>query len=151
MTVAVRRRRGSDLDAATLYALLALRMEVFVVEQSCPYLELDGRDLDPTTRHYWLESDGAEVISTLRLLEECSEDTAVFRIGRVCTRADRRGHGHSGRLMEAALSEVGDRTCRLSAQTYLTGMYARRGFRPDGPEFLDDGIAHVPMVREASR
>lgn len=151
MTAALRRCRGTDLDAATLYALLALRVEVFVVEQSCPYPELDGRDLDPATRHYWLESDGAEVISTLRLLEERSGDTAVFRIGRVCTRADRRGHGHSGRLMEAALSEVGDRTCRLSAQTYLTGMYARRGFSPDGEEFLDDGIAHLPMVREAPR
>lgn len=85
------------------------------------------------------------MISTLRLLQ----DVAGFRIGRVCTRAAERGHGHSARLLQAALAEVGDRPCRISAQTYLAGMYSRLGFTPDGAEFLEDGIPHVPMVRGA--
>jgi ElaA protein len=151
VTVALRRAWARDLDAPTLYALLALRMEVFVVEQSCPYLELDGRDLDTPTRHFWLESPGGEVISTLRLLEDQPNDGANFRIGRVCTKAAERGHGHTARLMRAALDEVGDRPCRISAQAYLADMYTRHGFVVDGAEFDEDGIAHVPMVRQARR
>ena len=144
MTVALRRSRGRDLDATTLYALLRLRVDVFVVEQSCPYAELDGRDLDASTRHFWLETPGEEVISTLRLMEEGDQ----FRIGRVCTKASDRGHGHTNRLMQAALAEVGSHPCKLSAQSYLADMYARHGFVQDGAEFVEDGIPHVPMLRE---
>lgn len=147
MTVALRRSWGRDLDAATLYALLTLRVDVFVVEQNCPYPELDGRDLEETTRHLWLENAGGEVISTLRLME----DPGQFRIGRVCTRAADRGHGHTSRLMDAALAEVGPHRCRISAQSYLADMYARHGFVVDGEEFVEDGIPHVPMVREPGR
>ena len=60
VTVALRRAWARDLDAPTLYALLRLRVEVFVVEQTCPYPELDGRDLEPQTRHFWLESPAGE-------------------------------------------------------------------------------------------
>lgn len=148
MTHPLRRAWARDLDASTLYALLTLRVEVFVVEQTCPYPELDGRDLEPQTRHFWLESAGGEVIATLRLLED---PQGGFRIGRVCTKASERGHGHTGRLMQAALAEVGDRPCRISAQSYLADMYARHGFVIDGPEFDEDGIAHVPMVLAAPR
>lgn len=146
MTPVLRRSRGKDLDAATLYELLKLRVEVFVVEQQCPYPELDGRDLASGTRHLWLEHDG-EVISTLRLME----DDACFRIGRVCTRRDSRGHGHTARLMAAALADVGERPCHLNAQSYLVEMYARHGFAKTGEEFLEDGIPHFPMSRVPRR
>jgi ElaA protein len=145
VTLPLHRRWAKDLDATALYALLQLRVEIFVVEQACPYLELDGLDLQPQTRHFWLETLGGEVISTLRLLQE----DAGFRIGRVCTRAAERGRGHTARLMRAALADVGDRACRISAQTYLAEMYGRHGFVQDGAEFLEDGIPHVPMVRGA--
>lgn len=147
MTAALRRRRGRDLDAATLYALLRLRVEVFVVEQDCPYLELDGWDLSRDTRHFWLETRSGAVLSTLRLMEEHPNGRKAFRIGRVCTAAAERGNGHTTRLLEAALAEVGGYPCHLNAQTYLTGMYARHGFSIDGPEFVEDGILHVPMRR----
>ena len=151
MTVALRRAWAPDLDAPTLYALMSLRVEVFVVEQSCPYPELDGRDLEPQTRHFWLEKPGGEVISVLRLLEDHPGGETVFRIGRVCTRVSERGRGHTARLMQAALAEVGSRDCRISAQTYLADMYARYGFVVAGAEFDEDGIAHVPMLREGHR
>ena len=151
MTVELRRAWAGDLDAATLYALLSLRVEVFVVEQNCPYPELDGRDLEPQTRHFWLENDSGAVVSTLRLLEDQTGGETQFRIGRVCTRADERGRGHTTCLMDAALAEIGDRPCRISAQTYLAEMYARHGFVSCGAEFDEDGIAHVPMLREGRR
>ena len=151
MTVALRRAWARDLDATTLYSLLKLRVEVFVVEQNCAYPELDGRDLEPQTRHFWLESPSGAVISTLRLLEDGPDGVTVFRIGRVCTQASDRGRGHTARLMNAALAEIGEHPCRISAQTYLSDMYTRHGFVTDGPEFDEDGIAHVPMLRAGPR
>ncbi|MHA3022532.1 GNAT family N-acetyltransferase [Mycobacterium sp. BMJ-28] len=150
MTVVSRRSWAQDLDAATLYELLKLRVEVFVVEQACPYPELDGRDLLAETRHFWLESNDGQVISTLRLMEEHPAGEKVFRIGRVCTKRAARGNGHTARLLQAALAEVGDHPCRIDAQTYLQDMYGAHGFVRDGDEFLEDGIPHVPMIRPGS-
>lgn len=108
MTEALRRVWAKDLDARALYELLKLRVEVFVVEQACPYPELDGRDLLAETRHFWLETPDGEVTCTLRLMEEHAGGEKVFRIGRLCTKRDARGQGHSNRLLCAALAEVGD-------------------------------------------
>jgi ElaA protein len=129
------------------YALLRLRVEVFVVEQACPYQELDGRDLDATTRHFWLAPDGAiqDARATLRMLEPVEGE---FRLGRVCVARHARGRGAARRLLEAALAEVGDAPCVLDAQTQLVGLYSGFGFEPAGAEFTEDGIAHVPMRRE---
>lgn len=170
MTPALRRAWAKDLDAATLYALLRLRVEVFVVEQACPYPELDGRDLLAETRHFWLELPGpggagprtpgrpalaepgaGPVVATLRLMEEHPGGVKEFRIGRVCTRRDQRGAGHAARLLTAALAEVGTHPCRIDAQIYLAEMYARHGFVADGPQFSEDGIPHLPMRRVAGR
>jgi ElaA protein len=142
------RRLSADLAPAMIYSLLRLRVEVFVVEQGCPYQELDGRDLDATTRHFWLAPDGAieDVQATLRMLEPTEDH---FRIGRVCTARDARGQGAARRLLEAALAEVGDAPCVLDTQSHLTDLYRAFGFVPSGEEFVEDGIAHVPMRREA--
>lgn len=147
MTVALRRSWAKDLDAATLYELLRLRVEVFVVEQACAYPELDGRDLLAETRHFWLELPDGEVISTLRLMEEHPGGEKLYRIGRVCTKQSARGQGHTTRLMQAALADVGHHPCRIDAQTYLEEMYSKLGFVRDGDEFVEDGIPHVPMLR----
>lgn len=150
MTVALRRCWGKDLDTATLYELLKLRVEVFVVEQACPYPELDGRDLQSQTRHFWLQCQAGEVISVLRLMEENPNGNKLFRIGRVCTKQSVRGGGHATRLLQAALADVGEHPCHISAQTYLVEMYARHGFVVAGDEFVEDGIPHVPMLRARS-
>ena len=134
--------RAADLSVAQLYPLLALRIEVFVIEQNCPYQELDGHDLDPDTRHLWIGSDEVP-LAYLRL----RRDAEAFRIGRVCVAAAARRRGLARRLMEAALAEVGDTECVLDAQTYATDLYAAFGFRPEGAEFLDDGVPHIRMRR----
>ena len=147
MTVMLRRAWAKDLDAPTLYELLKLRVEVFVVEQASAYPELDGRDLLAETRHFWLETPAREVICTLRLTEEHAGGRKVFRIGRLCTKRSARGHGHTTRLLRAALADVGDYPCRIDAQIYLADMYAQHGFVRDGDDFLDGGVPHVPMLR----
>ncbi|WP_067853966.1 GNAT family N-acetyltransferase [Nocardia shimofusensis] len=145
-TVALKRSWAADLDTATLYQLLKLRVEVFVVEQKCAYPELDGLDLLPETRHFWLDDEG-EIICTLRLLEEHADGVKSFRIGRLCTAKEVRGHGYTTRVLQAALAEAGESTVRLDAQTYLVDMYAKHGFVVDGDTFIEDGIEHVPMRR----
>lgn len=133
-----------DLDTRTLYGILKLRADVFVVEQNCVYGDLDGRDLEPGTRHLWFERDG-EIRAYLRILHEGE----IQRIGRVVTAPKARGLGLAGQLMVEALRIVGHRPSALEAQAYLAGFYARFGFQPTGPEYLEDGIAHIPMHRAA--
>lgn len=145
-TASLQRSWALDLSVQKLYELLKLRVEVFVVEQACPYPELDGRDLTTETRHFWLEDDG-QVVCTLRLLEEHDDGKKSFRIGRLCTARSARGRGHTTRLLQAALAEVGEAPCRINAQTYLIDMYGKHGFLLDGEEFVEDGIPHVPMRR----
>jgi ElaA protein len=137
-----------DLEIGTLYAILQLRSDVFVVEQECAYADPDGRDTEPGTRHVWIERDG-EIRAYLRVLH----DGEVQRIGRVVTAKSARGEGLAGRLVEEALTIIGSRPSVLDAQSYLVGFYARYGYQPTGPEFLEDGIPHVPMsrARAASR
>ncbi|WP_436527174.1 GNAT family N-acetyltransferase [Actinoplanes sp. HUAS TT8] len=132
-----------DLPAATLYDILRLRSDVFVVEQECPYPDLDGRDTEPGTRHLWFSHD-REVRAYLRILD----DHGVERIGRVVTAKSARGAGLAGRLMDHALEIIGSRPAVLDAQSYLVSFYAKYGFEPSGPEFVEDGIPHTPMARK---
>jgi ElaA protein len=131
-----------DLDPRTAYRLWQLRETVFVVEQECPYAELDGRDLEAGTRHVWAVENGAP-IAYLRVLD----DGAHARIGRVLVARQHRGRGIAERLMREALALIGERPSRLDAQSYLAHWYTRFGYRQDGEDFVEDGIPHVPMRR----
>jgi len=135
--------RGPDLTTAALHGLLRLRVDVFVVEQRCAYAELDGRDLDAGTVHLVIGPAEAPV-AYLRLLTESGGER---RIGRVCTAPAERGRGLVRRLMGAALDELGDAACVLSAQAHLTGLYGGFGFTQNGPGYEWDGVPHVPMLR----
>ena len=132
-----------------IYALLRLRVAVFVVEQACPYQELDGHDLDRTTRHYWLAPTDAleDPQATLRLLEPTE---GQFRIGRVCAAPQARRRGEVRRLLEAALGEVGDAPCVVDAQLDAVELFGAFGFVVAGPETTEGGMPHVPMRRDAS-
>jgi len=143
---AVRVLAFDDLGARTAYDVWRLRQSVFVVEQGSPYPDLDGHDLEPSTRHLLLVEDG-ELVGYLRLLADGDGAGTHARIGRVVVAPAARGRGLAARLMEAALAETGSREVRLDAQTGLTAWYAGYGFEVSGPEFVEDGVAHVPMRR----
>lgn len=128
------------LDPATVYAVCRLRQDVFVVEQTCPYPDLDGRDLEPGTRHVLLRDD-EDLVGYARVLDD--DDT--WRIGRVLLAREARGQGRADILMHTALSVTTGRDVVLDAQSPLTGWYATFGFEVAGPEFLEDGIPHTPM------
>ncbi len=136
----------ADLDAETAYAVWRLRQQVFVVEQHSPYPDLDGRDLEPTTRHLVVEEDGA-VVAYARVVD----DGETVRVGRVVVEPTARGRGLADALMQVALDGDGDRAVVLDAQTEVAGWYATYGFEVTGPEFDDDGVLHLPMRRDPSQ
>ena len=134
--------RVEDLDPAVLYAVLKLRVDVFVVEQECAYPELDGRDFEPGAVLHWA-TVGTEVVGTLRVLRD---PDGAARIGRVATAPAARGAGLAARMMTAAVASVpADVDVVLDAQSHLAGWYGRFGFVADGDEYVEDGIPHVPM------
>jgi ElaA protein len=138
----------AELDATTLYRLLKLRCDVFVVEQRCAYPELDGRDTEPGTTHLWLDDEHGAVAVYLRVL---TEPDGGARIGRVVTAKSARGQGLAGRLLQEALDHIGPgRPAVLDAQTDAIRIYQRFGFAPSGPAFVEDGIEHLPMRRPAA-
>ncbi len=122
---------------------------MFVVEQECPYLDPDGRDMEPGTVHLWAdpEPSAPTVAAALRVL---TQPDGTRRIGRVVTAADRRGTGLAGKLLDHALGLVPPGTpVELDAQLRLEPWYEGWGFARSGDEFLEDGIVHVPMRRGA--
>lgn len=139
----IRDRPFSRLSTVELYAILRLRVDVFVVEQECAYPELDDRDQESGTRHISIEDD-AGVRAYLRVLD----DDDVRRIGRVVTRPDARSDGLARALVDHVVENT-DGPWVLDAQSYLVGWYRDRGFTVDGEEFVEDGIPHVPMRRDA--
>jgi ElaA protein len=142
----VRALSFDQLDAPTAYAVWRLRQDVFVVEQDCPYPDLDGRDPEPGTRHLLLE-EGDDLVGYARVLD----DGETWRVGRVVLARSARGRGLADVVMRAALAACPGRDVVLDAQAPLAGWYGALGFVADGPEFWEDGIPHVPMRLHADR
>jgi len=137
--------RLEEMQPLQLYDLLALREAIFVVEQSCAYLELDG--LDKAAEHL-LVTQNETVVSCLRVLPPEGE-TAVARIGRVAVSSDWRKRGLARSMVQNAIDRIrvsypSSGIC-LDAQTYLEEFYLSLGFLVCGDEFLEDGIPHIPM------
>lgn len=141
------RAHWRDLDAVTAYRILALRSQVFVVEQECAYLDLDGLDLASTTEHWWVPGRAGEVRAYLRVLVDSG---GVRRIGRVVTDADARGWGLATRLLLGVLDAYPDSPLVLSAQVHLAEWYAGFGFQTEGDTYLEDDIPHILMRRTLS-
>lgn len=131
----------ATLSAHAFHDIVRLRVDTFIVEQNCPYHELDGRDILPSTEHVWMEEDGY-VVAYLRMYPD---DAGATWIGRVVTARAHRGRGLGAQLMRWALARA-TRPVRISAQTRLAPWYAGLGFQRSGPDFMEDGIPHTPML-----
>jgi ElaA protein len=137
--------RLGEMDPALLYDLLALRVDIFVVEQACVYRELDG--LDKVAKHL-LITRGEEAVACLRVLPPGPGESSA-RIGRVAVSIDWRKFGLARLMVKNAIEEIGLKypsggIC-LDAQTYLKEFYLSLGFKVCGEDFLEDGIPHIPM------
>jgi ElaA protein len=143
-----------ELSAAELYALLQLRAEVFVVEQSCAFQDLDGRD--EQALHLLGEAPDEHGRSRLLAYARLLPAGTAFdeaSIGRVVTSSTTRGSGLGHRLMQEAIRTLcqtwGPQAIRIGAQAHLQLFYRQHGFQPHGDLYLEDGIDHIEMVRPA--
>ncbi|EPJ7333918.1 GNAT family N-acetyltransferase [Citrobacter amalonaticus] len=143
----------SELTVPQLYALLKLRCAVFVVEQNCPYLDVDGDDLVGENRHILGWHDG-ELVAYARILKS-TEDLEPVVIGRVIVSEALRGEKLGQNLMAQTLASCQrhwpEKSLYLGAQAHLQAFYARFGFAPVTEVYEEDGIPHVGMAREAIR
>lgn len=137
----------SELSTRQLYAILALRCAVFVVEQACPYQDVDGLDLVAENRHI-LAMQGEELMACARILAP-EEATGAVAIGRVIVSPRARGRHLGNRLMEQTLLSCErhwpQRGIYLSAQAHLQNFYRRHGFETCGEIYLEDNIPHIDM------
>ena len=137
-----------DLSVDELYDCLKLRVDVFVVEQECPYPELDDKDRHPDTLHLTGRAADGRLTAYLRILSPgVSFDQAS--IGRVAVAASSRGEGLSREMMNRAVSRVQDQWpgsgIRIGAQEYLEKFYVSLGFKTVTHPYLEDGIPHLDM------
>lgn len=134
----------AQLSNTELYAILKLRVDVFVVEQACPSPEIDGRDED--SLHVWLEEDG-EILAYLRVLDRGVESEYVS-IGRVI--AARRRQGLGSEIMKAGIRVAQEHfhaeAIYLEGQVYAQGFYENLGFRQISEPYLEDNIPHIKML-----
>lgn len=140
-------QRFDELDAATLYAILRLRSEVFVVEQQCVYGDVDGKDAQ--AHHVWAV-DGNEIAAYARVLPP-GVTFAEASIGRVVTAPPYRSTG-AGRLLVARSIDAcercwGRQPIRIGAQSHLQRFYGSFGFVPCSDVYVEDGIPHIDMLR----
>ena len=138
----------ADLTTTELYALLQLRSEVFVVEQTCPFQDIDG--LDQGAWHLLGHDPSGELAAYARLFGP----GVVYpeaSIGRVVSSPRHRRTGQGRELLREALAAVerlfGPQPIQIGAQLYLQQFYESFGFRQVGAGYLEDGIPHLHMVR----
>ncbi|WP_245566217.1 GNAT family N-acetyltransferase [Stappia stellulata] len=138
-----------DLSPGRIHALFRLRVDIFVVEQDCPYAEIDGRD--PDADHLLLETDAGTLVACLRLLPP--DPDGAPRLGRIATAPDWRGLGLASGLVKAGIERARARwparPVDLSAQAHLQRFYAGLGFKPVSEIYDEDGIPHIDMRRPA--
>lgn len=137
-------RAFDELTPAQLYAILALRQRVFVVEQKCAYLDADGHDAE--ARHLWAEDDAGVVHAYLRILPAGAKFAEVA-IGRVVTSPESRGTGLGRVLMNRGIELVGPSPIKLGAQAHLEAFYTSLGFVTCSAIYDEDGIPHIDMLR----
>jgi ElaA protein len=138
-------RSFDQLTTAELYAIVALRERVFVVEQRCAYLDADGYDLVAT--HLWAAGDDAPV-AYLRVLPAGTK-FAEASIGRVIVDAGQRGTGLGRELMRRGIA-IANGPIRIGAQAHLERFYNELGFETISAVYDEDGIPHVDMLRRAA-
>jgi Predicted acyltransferase len=135
-----------ELTTGELYDILKLRVDVFVVEQACPYEEVDGKDRQSV--HVYLK-DETGIKAYLRVIKAgvAFDDVAI---GRVIARERRQGLGTE--ILQAGINAAKDyyNAVRivLEAQTYARGLYEKAGFVQTSEEFVEDGIPHIRMMLE---
>ena len=144
-------RRFDELSTSALYAMLALRARVFVVEQACAYLDPDGLD---EQGYHWLGWSGEKLVAHQRCLPPGVPYGGESSIGRIVVDPQCRGQDLGRRLVDKGIafnqSQWPGTHIRIGAQSQLTRFYESLGFVVCGKPYMEDGIEHVEMRLRAS-
>ena len=136
-----------QLSAGEVYEMLKIRQEVFIVEQTCYYLDADGYDQKAV--HVWGEKDG-EIVAYCRIFG-CGIKYPEASLERVLTHPNYRNYGLGKILLRIAIGSVEARfrtpSLRISAQDYLLKFYSEFGFQDTGKKYLEDDIPHTEMLK----
>ena len=139
-------KKFNELNLEEIYKILALRNEIFIVEQECPYLDCGDKDLN--SYHLFLRENG-EIVSYLRILEKGVSYDEIS-IGRVAVKKSYRGKGISRKMMLKAIefieNNLSENTIKIQAQAYLLDFYSSLGFKAVSEEYLEDNIPHIDMI-----
>lgn len=140
-----------EMDARLLHDVLRLRVDVFVVEQHCPYSELDGAD--PGALHVVGRNPNGDVLAYARILPPAQD--GLPHVGRVVVAMAGRGHGIGRQLMLEVLHALHvhypGSPSALAAQAHLEGFYSSLGYMATGQQYELDGIPHINMVRASNQ
>ena len=135
----------NELSKDQFFDILKLRIEIFVVEQSCYYQELD--DEDKEAFHVSIYNNGI-IVAVGRIIPDLNN--REVKIGRIAVKMNQRKKGFASTMMEDMLNFISkkyvDFSVLLSAQTYLIKFYQSYGFNEIGDTYLEDGIEHINMV-----
>ena len=135
------------LTTEELYKILAIRAEVFVVEQNCPYQDVDGKDLHSI---HILGYHNDELVAYARVLEQGISYNDYASIGRIVTSPSIRGKNHGHELVDYAIKicqkNYPGQPIKISAQAHLEKFYNTHSFKTTGEAYLEDDIPHIGMV-----
>lgn len=136
-----------ELDVRSLYQVLKLRQNVFVLEQQCLYSDID--DLDTVSYHLLGFTQDRELVAYLRVVKP-NEKYIEPSVGRVATHINWRGKGLGKQLVQEGLArtklQFPDKNVRISAQLYLSNFYHKFGFQTVSKPYLEDEISHIEML-----
>lgn len=140
-------KKFDELTSMEVYRILQERTAIFVVEQNCPYQEVDGKDI--ASYHLYKEEAG-EIVAYSRLLPSGVSYTEAS-IGRVIVKREHRGKGLAQELFSKSIEfiqyELKENKIKIQAQQYLQSFYQSFGFEPISETYLEDNIPHIDMVR----
>ncbi|PHM28739.1 GNAT family N-acetyltransferase [Xenorhabdus budapestensis] len=140
---------SKHIDTEKFYKIFSLRNQVFIVEQSCPYQDLDGLDLEKDTLHV-VGSKGKKIIAYARILQAYKSSKQIV-VGRIIIDPSVRGAKLGHKLMENVISFIErsypESPIFLSAQAHLQSFYAKHGFQAVSEVYLEDNIPHIGMLR----
>lgn len=138
----------SALSLEELYDIMELRQEIFIVEQDCPYLDADKKDLK--CEHVLVYDSKGILIAYARIVPKGISYENHSSIGRVVTKHTARGTGLGKKLMQFSINTCcqlfPEDSIKISAQVHALGFYSNLGFQKLGDEYLEDDIPHHAMV-----
>ena len=141
-------KKFSDLTLNELYGIMKLRVDIFVVEQNCPYGELDNKDME-SIHIFYREND--EIIAYLRIIPKFLSYDSVS-MGRICVKQEFRSRKLGREIVKDAINyiekDMEEYIITIGAQEYLKDFYASFDFKPISDVYDEDGIKHLDMQRK---